>query len=194
MTHASYPNEKMAKYADRVAFAARFPNNVSQDSAWFPLIFTGQRNLTEFWFVYYDTMDRAPPPKNVERVIHEYVDLLQLIWKLRRIDSLSISHTFSRNRPTSLLSLLGRASFGLAKSGAKDQVRLKKVTRIRPPPFAAEMDPLPSRDGDALKPDASAHCRLATCRSVWSGGSTVASGGLSFKGGSYVTVLKSYIS
>jgi hypothetical protein len=81
----------------------------------------------------------------------------------------------------SLLSLLGRTSFGLAKSGAKDQVRKKKATRIRPPPFAAEMDPLPSCDGDALKTDSSAHCRLATCCSVWLDGLTVAIVGLSFK-------------
>ena len=78
---------------------------------------------------------------------------------------------------TSLPGLLGHASFSLAKPGPKDRASLKK----RPPPFAAEIDPFLSRDGNALRPDASAHCQLAMCCSVWSGGSTVASGGLGFK-------------
>jgi hypothetical protein len=83
---------------------------------------------------------------------------------------------------TSLPGLLGRASFCLKLNLARktEQVK-KKVTKIRSPPFAAEIDPLLSRDDDTLRPDASAHCRLATCHSVWSGGSTVASGGLGFK-------------
>ena len=83
---------------------------------------------------------------------------------------------------TSLPGLLGHASFSLAKPGPKDRASLKKkVMKIRPPPFAAEIDPFLSRDVNALRPDASAHCQLVMCRSVWSGGSTVASGGLSFK-------------
>ena len=79
---------------------------------------------------------------------------------------------------TSLLGLLGCVSFCLAKPGPKNQVNLKKVAQIFPPPFAAEIDPLPLCDSNALWPDASVHCRLTTCCSVWSGRSTVASSGL----------------
>jgi len=100
----------------------------------------------------------------------------------QRQDFKTFGTTQQHNRITSLPGLLGRASFRLELNLARktEQVK-KKVTKIRPPPFAAEIDPLLSRDGNALRPDASAHCRLATCHSVWSGGSSVASGGLSFK-------------
>ena len=83
---------------------------------------------------------------------------------------------------TSLLGLLCFTSFCLAILNTKDQALGNKCNNNPPPPrFVALIEPYLSCDGNALQPVAPAHCWLATHRSVWLGGLSVASSGMRSK-------------